>query len=88
VTRLLGGLEKAGLVDKETCSSDARVTYAVLTAAGKRKLSESSRSHTEAVTGMFGELFTEEEIATLSALLGRLPGADNGSGEDCTAPSP
>src|SRR5919108_1327523 len=37
VTRLLDGLEKHGLVEKATCSSDARVTYAVLTATGRSK---------------------------------------------------
>ena len=88
VTRLLGGLENAGLVDKQTCSSDARVSYAVLTGAGKRKLNESSRSHIAAVTALFEELFTAEEIATLAALLGRLPGASNGDGADCSPPSP
>ena len=35
VTRLLDGLEAAGLVEKAHCESDARVTYAVLTHAGR-----------------------------------------------------
>lgn len=90
VTRLLGGLEKAGLVDKETCSSDARVSYAVLTSAGKRKLSESSQSHIAAVRALFEELYTEEEIAVLATLLGRIPGASNadgGEGEACSPPA-
>src|SRR5437763_12073756 len=33
VTRLLDGLEKTGCVEKATCSSDARVAYAVRTDA-------------------------------------------------------
>src|SRR6266545_4243392 len=49
VTRLLDGLERTGLVEKETCASDARVTYAVLTAAGKKKLREASRSHVASI---------------------------------------
>ena len=34
ITRLLEGLERAGYVCKQTCSSDARVSYAQLTDAG------------------------------------------------------
>jgi DNA-binding MarR family transcriptional regulator len=75
VTRLLAGLERAGLVDKATCSSDARVTYAVLTAAGKVKLREASAPHTAAIEALFEERYTSEELETLAELLGRLPGA-------------
>src|SRR5580765_1730521 len=38
VTRLLDGLETAGLVGKGSCPSDARVSYAVLTDAGRERL--------------------------------------------------
>ena len=38
VTRLLDRLEAAGLVGKRHCETDARVTYAELTAAGTAKL--------------------------------------------------
>ena len=37
VTRLLDGLHELGCVEKATCASDARVTYAVLTEAGPRE---------------------------------------------------
>src|SRR5436305_2179928 len=46
VTRLLDGLECDGLVGRETCASDRRVTYAVLTQAGRDKLREAGKSHT------------------------------------------
>src|SRR5438105_4793186 len=49
VTRLLSGLERAGYVEKASCASDARVTYAALTEAGRRKLEEVSCAHFEAV---------------------------------------
>ena len=35
VTRLLGPLERRGLIDREADGSDARATYAVLTRSGK-----------------------------------------------------
>src|SRR5246500_1196961 len=37
ITRLLEGLERAGLVAKHHCETDARVTWAVLTEQGARK---------------------------------------------------
>src|SRR5437667_10044186 len=40
ITRLLDGLERAGYVEKASCSSDARVSYAKLTGAGSLKLEE------------------------------------------------
>jgi DNA-binding MarR family transcriptional regulator len=83
VTRLLDGLEEDGLVDKATCSTDARVTYAVITPAGRERLSSASRCHVAAVRGVFEERFTPEEIETLTELLGRLPGA-GGDAADCT----
>jgi len=73
VTRLLDGLERAGLVEKRTCSEDARVTYAVLTDAGTQRLESASCSHVGSVRALFEERYTEEEIETLAELLGRLP---------------
>ena len=34
ITRLLEGLERSGYVERASCDSDARVTYAKITAAG------------------------------------------------------
>ena len=84
VTRLLDGLQDAGYVCKGSCSTDARVSYAVLTDAGRRKLEEASGSHLDGVAQLFGERFSDQELATLVELLGRLPGA----GADGTACSP
>ena len=73
VTRLLAGLERAGLVEKATCSRDARVTYAVLTDAGRTKLEEASGPHQAAIEALFQERYTAEELETLTELLDRLP---------------
>src|SRR5919197_5798455 len=45
ITRLLEGLQLAGLVDRVTCSHDRRVVYAVLTQTGREKLRAASPSH-------------------------------------------
>jgi MarR family transcriptional regulator, 2-MHQ and catechol-resistance regulon repressor len=85
VTRLLDGLERAGLVCKAQCASDARVTYAVLTDAGETRLRAASRSHAAAVEALFGERYDGGELGTLVELLGRLPNAADGG--SCTAPA-
>jgi DNA-binding MarR family transcriptional regulator len=76
VTRLLDGLERKGLVEKATCSSDARVTYAVLTEGGRNKLEEAACSHVAAIRAVFEERYSETELTKLNELLSRLPGAD------------
>jgi len=85
VTRLLDGLEVAGLVERASCASDRRVTYAVLTAAGRTKLHEASESHMADIRAYFEGRFSSEELKQLAALLGRLPGAADAAGEDCAA---
>lgn len=74
VTRLLDGLEAAGLVEKGVCASDGRVIYAVLTDAGREKLERASSLHRAALDDVFSG-FSAEEIQALGELLGRLPGA-------------
>jgi DNA-binding MarR family transcriptional regulator len=76
VTRLLDGLERDGLVAREECSSDRRISYAVLTEAGRAKLREASRSHTRQIRELLGASYDEDELAQLAALLDRLPGVD------------
>jgi DNA-binding MarR family transcriptional regulator len=85
VTRLLDGLERAGYVEKGSCDSDARVTYAVLTDAGYEKLAEASASHVAQICAFFEQRFEDDELATLAELLGRLP-EEAGDGEDCRPP--
>ena len=84
VTRLLDGLERAGLVSKAQCASDGRVAYAVLPDAGGARLLEASSSHAAAIGALFEERYEADELATLVELLGRLPSA--GGDAACTAP--
>jgi DNA-binding MarR family transcriptional regulator len=73
ITRLLKGLEEAGYVSNRPCAEDARVTYAVLTPQGKKKLAEARKTHIESVRALFTERFGDDELATLAELLERLP---------------
>jgi DNA-binding MarR family transcriptional regulator len=83
ITRLLDGLEGCGLVEKERCASDARVTYAVLTPAGVKKIEEARESHLADIEELFGSQFSPEEREQLAELLGRLPLAN--TSEACSA---
>jgi DNA-binding MarR family transcriptional regulator len=83
ITRLLDGLESCGLVAKERCDSDARVTYAVLTKSGIKKLEAARESHLADIEELFGSRFSPQEREQLAELLGRLPLAR--TAEACSA---
>jgi DNA-binding MarR family transcriptional regulator len=85
VTRLLDGLERVGLVERAACSSDRRVTYAVLTEAGRERLESASATHLAGIRAFLEERFSKEELDHLAELLGRLPGAAGAEGSDCAA---
>jgi DNA-binding MarR family transcriptional regulator len=87
VTRLLDGLEAAGLVEKARCPSDRRVSYAVLTHAGRRRLEAASRSHAAAVGAVFEARFSDAELHRLSELLGRVPGDEAGDRPAVSSPA-
>jgi DNA-binding MarR family transcriptional regulator len=76
VTRLLDGLERDGFVARQECSSDRRVSYAVLTEAGRDKLREASKSHTRQIGELLGGAYDEADLLQLVALLDQLPGVD------------
>lgn len=73
VTRLLDGLERAELVCKERCDSDARVTYAALTKTGVERFEAAQQTHHADIEELFGSNFSRAERETLRELLGRLP---------------
>jgi DNA-binding MarR family transcriptional regulator len=85
ITRLLEGLERSGLVRKETCDHDARVSYAKLTAAGAARLREARVTHLRGVDRQFVGRYSDPELVTLADLLSRLPlaGESDAGGDDC-----
>ena len=72
VTRLLAGLERQGLVRRQSCEEDARVVYACLTEAGARKLASARATHLDHVKRLFSDRFSELELDRLAELLARL----------------
>jgi DNA-binding MarR family transcriptional regulator len=74
ITRMLEGLESAGLVERQACPSDLRITYAHLTETGANRLQAASCAHIASINALFEEHLDENEIAGLAATLDKLPG--------------
>ena len=77
VTRLLDGLERDGLVTRAP-GEDRRVTYAVLTDAGRRRARAAGATHRGDVDELFTRHLGARDLASLDRILARLPG---GAGE-------
>jgi DNA-binding MarR family transcriptional regulator len=78
ITRLVDGLVACGLIERVSCESDARVSYAQLTDAGYEKLRDAGQTHIAGIRRLFFEQFSEEDVEILASLLSRLPGAAGG----------
>ena len=72
ITRLLDGLERAGLVERASCPSDRRVVYAVITDAGLERLRAASESHVAQIEQLFGSRLDAGELDRLVELLQRI----------------
>jgi DNA-binding MarR family transcriptional regulator len=83
ITRLLDGLERSGWVEKRSCDSDARVSYAVLTDKGVKKFEAARETHLADIEELFASRFTAAEREQLAELLGRFPLAE--TSEACSA---
>ena len=84
ITRLLEGLEAEGLVERESCPSDLRVTYARLTENGAQRLQAASCAHVASIKALFEEHLDENEITALADTLDKLPGVA-GTDSACSA---
>lgn len=79
VTRLLEGLQEAGLVENVHCESDARVTWARLTDEGGEMLECVGEEYARRLRQLFAGQLDADEVGQLSELLGKLPGVGPGS---------
>jgi DNA-binding MarR family transcriptional regulator len=82
ITRLIDGLVGQGLIERVSCDSDARVSYARLTEPGYVKLRDAGCTHVKGIERLFLTHFTTDELEQLAGLLSRLPGAFPAG--DCT----
>jgi DNA-binding MarR family transcriptional regulator len=84
LTRLVDRLERDGLIRRESCPSDARGSFAVLTSAGARKLAAARETHLAGVRSRFLAHFSAEEMDALGEVWERVvPGAASAPGPSC-----
>jgi DNA-binding MarR family transcriptional regulator len=81
ITRRIDRLERAGLVCREPAPDDGRSVEAVLTDVGRVRLGEAAGTHLAGVEARFLGRYSEEELAGIAALLGRV--ADEDVGASC-----
>ncbi len=76
MTRLVDRLEREGLLERDTCSSDGRGLFAVLTEKGEEVLARARATHLDGVRERFLRHFTDDELTQLAGFWNRvLPGA-------------
>jgi DNA-binding MarR family transcriptional regulator len=84
LTRLADRLEREGLICRESCPSDARGSYAVITSAGVDKLAAARATHLAGVRSLFLQHFSAEELDALGDAWDRVvPGAASADGPTC-----
>jgi DNA-binding MarR family transcriptional regulator len=74
LTRLVDKLSRDGLVERARCTADARVVYAVLTEAGRRRLAAAYPAHLEGVRRHYVDRLTPEQLEAVADALGGLAG--------------
>jgi DNA-binding MarR family transcriptional regulator len=76
MTRLVDRLERDGLLERDTCTSDGRGCFAVLTDRGEELLSRARATHLDGVRERFLRHFSQDELKALGSNWERvLPGA-------------
>jgi DNA-binding MarR family transcriptional regulator len=77
LTRAVDRLEKEGLVRRESCPSDRRGAFAVLTAAGKRRIDKAVPIHIDHLDQCFTGILNAKERTALESALRKLRDATN-----------
>jgi DNA-binding MarR family transcriptional regulator len=72
LTRLADRLEKAGLIQRQECSTDQRGLFAVITDEGRELYRRAGRTHLAGVRERFLRRLTPEERSVLSGVWERL----------------
>jgi DNA-binding MarR family transcriptional regulator len=72
LTRLVDRLERDGLLERCSCTHDARGSYACLTGSGRERLEEARLTHLAVVREHFFSRFSESELSTLADMWERI----------------
>jgi DNA-binding MarR family transcriptional regulator len=87
LTRLVDRMEREGLIGRETCPSDARGSFAVLTDSGRAKLARARGTHLAGIRELFLDRFTSQELDLLGDLWERVLPAGCASVKDDAGPA-
>lgn len=72
VSRVVDGLADLGLVKRQACATDARVSHVVITAAGRDSLPAIDETFRRAVREHFLDRLTPTQVRQLAAIMRRL----------------
>jgi MarR family 2-MHQ and catechol resistance regulon transcriptional repressor len=72
LTRAIDRLEEEGLVRRESCATDGRGAYAVLTRAGTARIAAAVGPHVSDIEAVVGAALTKTERNALESLLRKL----------------
>ncbi len=98
LTRLVDRLAADGLVERQSCLSDARGTFTVITDAGRARLRGAAPTHLRGIQDYMTSRLEADELDTLGDLLGKLlrdaelaaepPGGGCGASDGMVRPTP
>jgi DNA-binding MarR family transcriptional regulator len=88
LTRAVDRLETAGLVERASCPSDRRGSFAVLTAAGQELVDRAIPRHLEHLDEHFTGLLDDDELRAFTAALRKLRDHVNPTAAQVTAVEP
>jgi DNA-binding MarR family transcriptional regulator len=80
LTRLVDRLAAEGLVTRQSCPTDRRGAFVVLTPAGRARLRRAAPSHLRGIQEHFGRHLTDADAETLSRALSRVAVAEGRAG--------
>jgi DNA-binding MarR family transcriptional regulator len=83
MTRLVDRMERAGLIERQACPSDRRVTWATLTANGRSELRRALPVFLESLKEHFARHLDDRDVEGLRSALGKVLRANDGAGAEC-----
>lgn len=78
LTRMVDRLERDGLLERCSCSHDARGSYACLTDAGRERVDAARLTHLAVVREHFLSRFSESELSVLADMWERIAPCSSG----------
>ena len=72
LTRMVDRLARDGLIERCSCSHDARGSYACLTETGRERLAEARGTHLAVIRSQFFSHFSEPELSVLADMWERI----------------